>query len=110
MGGQRWFSVFGSLLSQPDSPWWTNEKLGISGEDEMLAYAAEKAWDEGVSTMGSDVSRWRWGTLHTLELTNATFGVSGVAPIEWLFNRGPYEVGGGSSVVNAVGWSAQSDT
>ena len=28
------------------------------------------------------------------------------APIEWLFNRGPYELGGGSSIVNAIGWDA----
>ena len=28
-GGDRWFGVVGSLLDEPDSPWWTNEKLGI---------------------------------------------------------------------------------
>ena len=33
-----------------------------------------------------------------------TFGSSGIAPIEALFNRGPYPVGGGSSVVDATGW------
>ena len=33
-----------------------------------------------------------------------TFGSSGIAPIEMLFNRGPYPVGGGSSVVDATGW------
>ncbi|MET0726070.1 MAG: penicillin acylase family protein [Leifsonia sp.] len=109
-GGDRWFSVVGSLLDQPDSPWWTNERLGISGRDEMLAYAAGAAWDEGVEEMGDDASRWTWGRLHTLELTNASFGESGVAPIEWLFNRGPFPVGGSTSVVNAVGWDATEDT
>ncbi|WP_235492595.1 MULTISPECIES: penicillin acylase family protein [unclassified Leifsonia] len=105
-GGDRWFGVVGSLLDEPDSPWWTNEKLGIEGRDAMLAYAAEKAYDEGVDAMGSDPKRWTWGSLHTLELTHASFGESGIAPIEWLFNRGPYPVGGSSSVVNAVGWDA----
>ena len=56
--------------------------------------------------MGCDPDRWQWGRLHTLTLTNESFGESGIAPIEWLFNRGPYEVAGGSSVVNAVGWDA----
>ncbi|WP_130506106.1 penicillin acylase family protein [Microterricola gilva] len=106
VGGDRWFSVVGTLLGQPDSPWWTNEKLGITGMDAMLSYAAEQAWEEGTKKLGSDPTRWEWGDLHTLTLTNASFGESGVAPIEWLFNRGPYSVAGGSSVVNAVGWDA----
>lgn len=110
VGGQRWFAIVQGLLDDPDSPWWTNEKLGISGRDDMLAYAAEQAWKEGVRTLGSNTSNWRWGRLHELELTNATFGSSGIGPIEWLFNRGPYEVGGGSSVVDAVGWNATADT
>ncbi|MET0726328.1 MAG: penicillin acylase family protein, partial [Leifsonia sp.] len=109
-GGARWFSVVGALLDTPESPWWTNESLGVSGRDEMLAWAAQAAWTEGVDTLGADPSRWRWDALHALELTNQTFGVSGIGPIEWLFNRGPYPVGGGSSVVDAVGWNARLDT
>ena len=54
--------------------------------------------------MGDDPDTWRWGELHTLTLTNQSFGESGIGPIEWLFNRGPYELGGGSSIVNAIGW------
>jgi penicillin amidase len=107
VGGDRWFSVVGTLLGQPDSPWWTNDELGITGMDAMLSYAAEQAWEEGEKKLGSDPSRWEWSELHTLELTNASFGESGIAPIEWLFNRGPYPVAGGSSVVNAVGWDAR---
>jgi penicillin amidase len=29
-----------------------------------------------------------------------------VAPVEWLLNRGPWHVGGGSSIVDATGWDA----
>src|SRR5690606_22722407 len=49
-------------------------------------------------------SRWNWGSLHAITLTNETFGTSGIRPIEQLFNRGPYPVSGGASVVNATGW------
>lgn len=105
-GGDRWFGVVGTLLGQPESPWWNNDELGIQGRDAMLVYAAEQAWLEGSDELGSDPKKWQWGELHTLELTNASFGESGIAPIEWLFNRGPYAVAGGSSVVNAVGWDA----
>lgn len=106
IGGDRWFAVVGALATQQDSPWWTDKKLGVSGRDQMFAYAADQAWDEAVDLMGNDPSTWRWDRIHTLELTNASFGVSGIAPIEWLFNRGPYAVAGSSSVVDAIGWDA----
>ena len=105
-GGDRWFSVVGSLLSQPDSSWWADSDLGTSDRDSMLAYAADRAWGEARHLLGDDSSSWRWDRLHTLTLRNASLGESGVAPIEWLFNRGPWHVGGGSAVVDATGWDA----
>jgi penicillin amidase len=56
------------------------------------------------SRQGDDPAGWRWGDLHTLTLTNATFGSSGIAPIEWLFNRGPADTSGGDATVNATSW------
>lgn len=107
-GGSRWFSVIGTLLEQPDARWWSSEpELGISGRDKMLASVAAKAWKETSELLGTDSESWRWGKLHTLTLTNASFGESGIGPLEALLNRGPYEVGGGSSIVNANGWDAE---
>ncbi|MGN7798394.1 penicillin acylase family protein [Leifsonia sp. 22587] len=105
-GGDRWFAVVQSLLSQPDSSWWADSDLGATDRDSMIAYAAGKAWGETRRLLGGDPAGWRWDRLHTLTLTNASFGESGIAPIEWLFNRGPWHVGGGSSVVDATGWDA----
>lgn len=105
-GGDRWFDVVGTLLAEPDASWWTNERLGIAGRDAMIANALDEAWSEASSRMGGNADSWRWGRLHTLTLTNQSFGTSGIAPIECLFNRGPYELGGGSSVVDAIGWDA----
>ncbi len=105
-GGDRSFAVVESLLDEPNSRWWTNQRLGITGRDAMLAYALEQASTEAKDLMGGNTDSWRWDRIHTLTLTNASFGESGIAPIEWLFNRGPYGVGGASAVVNAVGWDA----
>lgn len=105
-GGDRWFAVVGSLVQNPDSAWWGDTKLGVADRDEMIEYAANAAWKETQSSLGGDPKTWRWDRLHTLELTNASFGTSGIGPIEWLFNRGPYPLGGGSSVVDATGWDA----
>lgn len=106
VGGDRWFGVVGTLLGEPESSWWNDEDRGIAGRDEMIADALEQAWSESSRLMGQDSDGWRWGKLHTLTLTNQSFGESGIAPIEWLFNRGPYELGGGSAIVNAIGWDA----
>ncbi|MEO6826998.1 MAG: penicillin acylase family protein [Microbacteriaceae bacterium] len=105
-GGDRWFQVVAQQVRNPDSPWWTDASLGVEGRDQMFAQAASDAYREAVDLMGSDVKNWKWGSIHGLELTNASLGESGVAPIEWLFNRGPYPVGGSSSVVKANGWDA----
>ncbi|MFI5427288.1 penicillin acylase family protein [Aeromicrobium sp. UC242_57] len=44
--------------------------------------------------------------MHTLDLVNPTLGDSGVAAVNWLFNRGPFDIGGGSGIVNATSWDA----
>jgi penicillin G amidase len=105
-GGDRWFAVVQNLVAQPDSPWWADSELGVADRDGMIARAADDAWKEARGLMGDDPASWRWDRIHTLTLTNASLGTSGVAPIEWLLNRGPYPVGGGSSVVEANGWDA----
>jgi len=103
-GQGRLFLVVDALLDDPDSEWWTNAELGVSGQDEMLEHAASEAYDRLVARQGDNPSRWSWGSLHALALRSDTFGSSGIAPIEALFNRGPYAVGGGSSVAHATGW------
>lgn len=103
-GQGRLFLVVDALLDDEASPWWTNEELGVSGMADTLKRAAIDAYERLVDEQGDNPARWNWGSLHALPLTNGSFGESGIAPIEWLFNRGPFPVGGGSSVVNATGW------
>ncbi|MBM7505315.1 penicillin acylase family protein [Agromyces aurantiacus] len=105
-GGDRWFAVVGSLLGQPDDAWWTDDEAGATGRDAVIAASLAAAWREASDRLGDDPADWRWGRLHTLSLKNQSLGTSGIAPIEWLFNRGPYETGGGSAIVNAIGWDA----
>ncbi|WP_260857323.1 penicillin acylase family protein [Microbacterium sp. 1.5R] len=103
-GQGRLFTVVGDLLDDPADPLWTNSAIDVDGRDEMLALSAEQAYDELSRLQGTDVDGWNWGALHAITLTSDTLGSSGIAPIEALFNRGPYAVGGGASVVNATGW------
>ena len=106
LGGQsRLFVVVDALLDDPESEWWTNDEIGVDGQDEMLSRAAIDAADRLAGLQGDDVNAWRWGDLHAIALVSETFGSSGIAPIEALFNRGPFPVGGGASVVDATGWA-----
>ncbi|WP_345801042.1 penicillin acylase family protein [Microbacterium sp. AZCO] len=97
--------VVDRLLDDPSSPWWVNPGLDVSDQEDMLERTAEGAYKRLVKMQGDDPDRWNWGDLHALTLTNGSFGKSGIAPIEWLFNRGPYPVSGGSSMVDATGWT-----
>ncbi|GAB3597685.1 penicillin acylase family protein [Microbacterium tumbae] len=100
----RLFTVVAAMLDDPSDPLWTNESIDVSGMDEMLSLSAEQAYEELVGLQGEVVARWNWGDLHAITLRSDTLGSSGIAPIEMLFNRGPYRVSGGASVVNATGW------
>jgi penicillin amidase len=108
-GGDRWYEVLRPLLAQPSSPWWDDPSTSdkVETRDDLLVTAMTDAVAELRSRLGDDPAAWRWGALHTLLLQNATFGASGIAPIEWLFNRGPAGTSGGDAIVNATGWNAR---
>ncbi len=106
-GGSRWSEVVVDLLAQPSNAWWDiSTTSAIEDRDEILEQSLIAAMEELTETLGDDPFEWRWGELHTATFRNATFGESGIAPLEWLFNRGPYAVDGGRSIVNATSWTA----
>jgi penicillin amidase len=105
-GGSRWFEIVAGLLDSPDDPWWDDVGTdAIEDRDAILERAMSDAHAELVELLGSDTAGWRWSRLHTASFENQTLGQSGIAPIEWLFNRSAPEVlGGGADIVNAVGF------
>ncbi|WP_137825780.1 penicillin acylase family protein [Brevibacterium sp. 2SA] len=103
-GGSRWYLVIDDLLTEPQSPWWTDAE--VTGRDEALTRALRSSWTRTADLLGPEPVTWRWGTLHELTIRNASLGESGITAVEKLFNRGPFEVSGGSGVVNATGWDA----
>ena len=108
-GGSRYFAAVGRLLANPKSAWWDNRQTaGITeGRDEILRQAQVEARLELTKRLGKDPDDWRWGSLHTLELTHQVLGGDTVPGIvRAIFNRGGFEMSGGSSIVNANGWDA----
>ena len=111
-GNARWVLVLKNLITQPNSPWWDDKTTSDSVEvrDDIMRLAFAEAVSELEDRFGKDSSKWNWGDMHTLTLTNSTLGNSGVPPIEALLNRGPFRTSGGNIMVNATGWDASKDT
>ncbi|MGR8010045.1 penicillin acylase family protein [Streptomyces hypolithicus] len=109
-GGDRWFEVVRGMLKDEKSEWWQapNTRLDPATEtrDDLLARALKDARWELTAKLGKDVDSWSWGRLHQLTLTNQTLGTSGPGAVQWLLNRGPWNLGGGEATVNATGWNA----
>jgi penicillin G amidase len=107
-GGDRWFTVVDRLLDEPAHPLWDDRTTEDVREvrDDVLRQALVDARDEMTRRQSVRPSEWHWGHLHRLDLVSQTLGTSGIGVVERLLNRTGYEVGGGSSVVNATAWDA----
>ena len=91
-----------NTLAQADAPWWDNVTTpDKETRDTIVEQSLGAALAELTGKLGGDLSQWQWGKLHMITFQNQTLGKSGVAPIEALFNRGPFSVDGASSTVNA---------
>jgi penicillin amidase len=105
-GGDRWYAVVSKLIKEPRDRWWddVNTTDKIETRDDILLAAMTQARKEITSLMARDADHWQWGKLHRATLRNQTLGVSGIRPVELLFNRGNYQLGGGPAVVDATGY------
>ena len=108
-GGQRWFAVVADLLTRPGDPWWDDLETEdvVETRDDILEASLREARDVLTALQSPSADEWTWGGLHRLELRSSTLGESGIAPIESLFNRGGWPVGGGGAIPNATGWDAR---
>ncbi|MGW7516599.1 penicillin acylase family protein [Streptomyces sp. NPDC054796] len=109
-GGDRWYEVVRKLIKNPDDEWWktegTKRRPGDKNRDELLSHAMKDARYELTAKLGKDIDTWSWGRLHRLMLKNQTIGTNGPGYMQWLLNRGPWDLGGGEAAVNATGWNA----
>jgi penicillin G amidase len=106
-GGGRWFEVMRNLVKEPDNAWWDDRNTPEKeNRDQIFARSFAAAVKELEVAQGKNKQKWNWGDLHTITFENQSLGQSGVAPIEAIFNRGPFRTSGGDEIVNATGWSA----
>jgi penicillin amidase len=108
-GGHRWVAVMSNLLREPDNQWWDDARTKdvVEDRDTILSEAMRDARNELTRRISVAPQSWTWGHLHHLDLVNQSLGQSGIGLVEAIFNRGPYDVGGGSAAVDATNWSAE---
>lgn len=92
-------------LADPSSRFWDDVTTGgvVETRDQMILKSMREAVSSLKAAYGDDVKKWTWGTPHTVTFRNQTLGQSGTAPIEAIFNRGPFAADGASAAVNNLG-------
>ncbi len=108
-GGGRWWLVVAGLLTDPRNGWWDDRRTPavVENRDEILNRALVQARLDLTRKVGSDISDWSWGKLHTVTFTHSALGQQRApGPVRELVNRGPIPVPGGSAIVNANSWNA----
>jgi penicillin G amidase len=87
------------LLSNNDSPWWDDVKTKDVKETRAMIF--EKACGETMNLLtkigGENPAGWTWNKYHALTHPHP---LAAVKPLDKIFNVGPFEVPGGSEVIN----------
>jgi penicillin amidase len=112
-GGARYMAAMVALLKDPTNGWWDDRRTPglVETRDEVLRRALVQARLDLAKHLGKDPVTWSWGELHTLTEEHQVLGGPTVPDIvRKIFNRGPVELGGGSSIVNANGWDVSTGT
>lgn len=93
-----------ALLAKPDDPFW--DDIGTPARKEtqadILAAAFDGAGAALHASLGASAASWTWGRLHTGTFREVTLGESGIAPLEWYFDKGPYPIAGAAGAVDAT--------
>jgi penicillin amidase len=99
--GERAREWLREVLADPASPWFD---LGDGrSRDEILEDILRETVAFLKSELGPEITDWAWSRLHQIKFTH-TLGQ--VQPLDRLFNRGPFPLGGDGDTVWATGSSA----
>ena len=87
-----------ATLCDPASPWWETGAGG--GRKGMICGVMRETMDTLKKICGPDIEDWAWGKMHRL-----TFGhpLGSVKPLDRIFRRGPYPIGGDGDTIWASG-------
>ncbi len=91
------------LLGEERSPWFDDVTTEDTAEDkgEIITKSFREAVIDLRQRLGENISKWSWGTLHSLAFKHPL----GQHPfLRRAFNLGPFRVGGSGTTINATGY------
>lgn len=99
--------AYKTLLFNLDHPLWDNTETNrVESGGEQITRALQALTKDLTQRLGSNVHKWRWGRLHTIEYQHP---LGKVKPLNLLFNIGPLPAHGGRYVINNLGHAKFSD-
>ncbi|MDP3353013.1 MAG: penicillin acylase family protein, partial [Flavobacteriaceae bacterium] len=88
----------GHHLTKNESPWWDNIETEIKeSKIDILNKSFIDAIQSLENQLGSNINKWKWKKVHTLEHPHSMGKVALLRPF---FNVGPFETNGTSEVIN----------
>ena len=87
------------MLNERDENWFAHSVVsnGPKSWNEAIQQAFTATVDELQERFGPNVARWNYGAMHTMTYNHP---LGNVKPLNLLFNRGPFPVGGDIDTVN----------
>ena len=87
------------LMNEGDDSWFTESAIpnGPKSWKTAISRAFTAAVEELHSRLGNDISRWQYGKIHQMTYSHP---LGMVKPLDKIFNRGPYPIGGDIDTVN----------
>lgn len=94
------------FIGNESSPWWDDKNTESKETRAAIVESAASKTIELLTTIcGKNPDDWKWGKVHTLTHKHA---FDAVKPLRSFFNVGPFEVPGGSEVINNLHFSLDS--
>ncbi len=87
------------LMNEHDDAWFADSSIhnGPRTWDIALASAFHATVEDLRENFGNDISQWKYGKIHKMTYAHP---LGRVKPLEKIFNRGPYGIGGDINTVN----------
>jgi penicillin amidase len=87
------------LLNEQSDGWFAHSAVpnGPKSWEAAISRAFSAAIDELREKMGNNMTRWHYGNIHRMTYNHP---LGAVKPLDRIFNRGPYAVGGDIDTVN----------
>lgn len=99
-----YWHFFKNLIKDPQSRWWDDSRTTkLEKKKDIVNMAAVEMISDFDQRFGKNAVTW--GELHQLTFEHL---LGKVKPLNYLFNKGPYPIGGGYSIVNNLA-SARAD-